>query len=248
MPNWLRNVIPRVGETHTHFNLMSDAYQGSVILTPDLTVSKGNIGTRQLFMVCHSCNTGWMRDLQDEIIPVLTPLIKGRWGEFDRLQGSRIAVWMAMTTAVIALSYRKTSGVPFATRRFIRNELAVPPHWSMWVGRGTGFEDIRYHNRVALMSHPSQGFIYGREPNTAVTTIALGQLILHAISLPDDAMKPDATVYGQEMGLFPIHPWGGDALDWRWIPVIPAGSPQFSQVVDWYYLNIMLAGRDPASI
>src|SRR5206468_3677341 len=73
------------------------------------------------------------------------------------------------------------------------------------------------------------------EPNATVTTIVLGRLLLHAITLPLHDLAPDPVAYGRRFGVFPIHPWEGPVLDSRWTPIIRAGSAEFDNLKDDFY-------------
>lgn len=239
VPDWIRKVIPRKSDTRTHSGLrFLGVGTPNVTIVPFLNPQRGNSGNRKLFMVCHACNTGWMKDLQDELIPLLTPLMRGNWEDFTEAAASRIAVWAAMTVSVIAMSYRDSKGVTTVERKFIRENRAVPPNWLVWIGRASGFEDVSYSNRAAWIVLTKDGINRG-EPNTTVTTIVLGQLLIHAISVPDADLLPRPLPYGLEYGVLPVHPWGGGLLDWRFIPVIRDGSAEFARLKDDFFKRLM---------
>ncbi|MFD2579544.1 hypothetical protein ACFSTD_15140 [Novosphingobium colocasiae] len=119
VPNWLRNIIPRVSENHTHVaTLYIKKNESKPTFQRFVKTRGGNLGTRQLLMVCEICNTGWMKDLQDELIPILSPLINGDWTKFSAQHAERISVWLAMTTSVVAMSFPKSGGVTVNDRNF----------------------------------------------------------------------------------------------------------------------------------
>lgn len=79
VPNWLRKVIPRVDESHgfTGFSIRRLPDAKSIIYQPGIAFAEGNIANRRVYMVCQRCNNGWMSRLQNELKPILTPLILG---------------------------------------------------------------------------------------------------------------------------------------------------------------------------
>lgn len=241
VPDWLRRVIPRTAKHHSHYGTVLSFAPNTVFIQPSFKVSQGNAGTRKLFMVCKPCNNGWMRDVQDEIIPILSPLVAGRWEDFDPSSGEKIAFWMAMTATVIAMSYTTTKGVTEDDRRHIWLTKTIPPNWMIWVGRGTGFEDVAYSNRVAEMVVLSEDIVHKGEANAAVTTIALSQLLIHSINVPIGHLLPDPILYGADIGVYPIHRWGGDTLRWQWLPFIGRDSAQFTRLTDEFNLKVMVA-------
>jgi hypothetical protein len=211
----------------------------TVSVTPFAIERHGNLVSRQLFMVCGKCNGGWMKILQDELKPILSLLIRGDWNDFSVLRGKRIALWAAMTASVIAMSYPETKGVTRADRLFIKTCQELPKNWYVWIGRCSGAEDVNYCNRIAFAPNAiGTSAIRGTyEANVAITTIILRQVLLHVVSVPSDKMAPDPVEYGRELSLFPIRPWGGAEIDWRWIPILPVNSPQVQRIKDeLYYL------------
>lgn len=237
VPNWLRKVVPRLRETHVHSGLRTTSQGRTLFVQPLWTVKDGNLGNKKLFMVCADCNGGWMRNLQDELKPILIPLIEGEWQDLNAESAGRISAWMAMTATVIALSIRDTLGVTRAERKFIYENHHAPDNWSIWIGRGSGFDDICYSNRVGFVAEVSEGQIESfelgtNEANTNVTTIALGKLILHSASVPILDISPNPTQYGEMLGVVPLQPWTGDAVDWRYIPIIRSGSPEYILLCD----------------
>lgn len=242
VPNWLRHVIPRVSDEYLHANFtLHPALMGpnTVAIVPQMNPAKRNIGNRQLFMVCETCNTGWMHQLQDELMPVLKPLIRGDWSHFDAQSASRIGSWLAMTVTVIAMSMPQTRGVTRLERSLIYSNKEPPENWRMWIGRGSGFTEIDYCNRVWTMVPRSELGKCKPEPNILITTIALGQLILHCVSVPRPDLVPDSTIYGDDLGVFPIIPWGGGSRDWRLTPIIHNGSEEWSRLRDTFAHSFM---------
>ncbi|WP_066592607.1 hypothetical protein [Sphingomonas pruni] len=174
-----------------------------------------------------------MKKLQDKAIPILVPLINGVWNGFTDRQLEIIAKWAAMTATVVAMSH-DTHGVTNADRRTIAETGQIPKNWFVWIGMLTGLNDIAYSNRVISSL---TDIIGPSEPNIAVTTVSLGQLIVHIFSAPFGTITPDHNWYGQYFGLFPIHPRGGNADAWRALPIIPLASPAFQSILDdFFYL------------
>lgn len=163
----------------------------------------------------------------------------GNWHEITEPEAAQIAIWMAMTTAVIAMSF-KNSSTPFADRQHIASTLTVPAHWQIWIGRGSGFGEMYYSNRVCQLQTGSERAVKAGEINTGVTTVALGQLLLHCINVPIPELMPDPVLYGWMQGLLPIHPWGGDTLEISTLPFIRDKSPEYDRLVDGYFSEILM--------
>lgn len=150
-----------------------------------------------------------------------------------------------MTSSVIAMSFPKSLGVTANDRRHIKEKLAVPTGWQMWVGRCSGFSEVIYSNRVATLVERSQINQKEHEANLVVTTIALGRLLLHSISVPYPEFMTEPTSYGVRLGILPIYPAVATKLDWRWIPIIRNGSAEWTRLLEDYHSAVIISGMRP---
>ncbi|WP_156370339.1 hypothetical protein [Novosphingobium sp. Leaf2] len=203
---------------------------------------QGNLGNQTYSRVCKRCNSGWMKRIQDDVIPTLTPLIKGEWHDMNVIDANRIALWTAVTATVIAMS-QDTCGVTTQDRQYFFKNQGVPPKWTVWIGRISGVPEISYCNRVLAVRSQFQSPQIQTEPNTLVTTIEIGQVLLHCVSAPYEDLLPNPFSYGWNMGLLPIHPWGGDILPWQALPILSYFSREHRNVRDFLYAAMVL-GHD----
>jgi hypothetical protein len=235
MPNWLRRVLPRETTEQIYHGARYDYDEGIRVEKPFRKITDGHLGARTLFMVCRTCNTGWMKKLQDQSIPILKPLIRGEWSDFTREHQIIISNWMAMTATVVAMSY-PTKGVSDEDRRYIAAQRRPPRNWGIWIGRCTGFRGIDYGNRV-VATFLTNGIMRIEQGHFVITTICLGQLILHSISAPLHEAVPSPVDYGINMGVYPINPRTTALPDWRGIPIIFARSIELARLRDAFYYS-----------
>lgn len=93
-PKWLREAVTwsknNVG-THVWKGERSRAgkvYQGVSIMT-------------EARIVCGTCNNGWMRKLEDAVIPILKPMVQGQVCMLDQAAQALLATWCFKTVMVI---------------------------------------------------------------------------------------------------------------------------------------------------
>lgn len=243
VPNWLRHVVPRAYESHAIMGTRS----GPTGARSFSKIRQGNAGTRTIHAVCVTCNTGWMRKLQDELQPILTPFIQGSWVNLTPQMGARISLWLAMTTCVIGEYYDNPQGTTQPDRSFVFERQAVPANWTVFVGRASGATDIYHANAVTRLTStvPDENGTYPVSILN-VTTIVLGQLLLQSIQVPLAELRPPE-VYAQHGGLYQIHPWLNGQIDWRHLPHITFMSDEFGAVMFGFYNRVReILGFSPA--
>jgi len=237
VPDWLKKVLPRTSEAYTqHGTRTQQTGPDEATFRKFSRTQPGNIGNRRLLMVCVQCNTKWMRGIQDATRPILTPLIRGIWDDFDEAKGAQIALWAAMTVCVISASAPDMPGVHPDQMKYMNGHRAVPPDWGVWIGRASGFEEIYYGNRIVGLPAFLE-IVDNRIPSrpACMTTIVLGQVIIHVVSVPKFEALPHPVKYGAILGVLPIHPWVEHTLDWRFIPIHRANSPEFTALVEMFF-------------
>lgn len=68
--------------------------------------------------VCDVCDTGWMNDLEGEIIPILSPMFEDQTATLDHDQQKILSVWVAK----MALLLDSTTGRNMANRFYTKEE------------------------------------------------------------------------------------------------------------------------------
>lgn len=238
VPDWIENILPRKFDYHIDIQRGLDFSEPQAVPRLTRAVNQGPIGNVKVPTVCLICNNGWMSDLQDMAMPILAPLIRGIWNDFTGQQAAVISKWAAMTVAVVADRFPNSDGVSQADRTYIRDHSDVPPNWQIWIGRASGFEDISYSNRPMFTGGLELNSVKPKS-DSCITTIAIGQLIVHAINLSRPDLAPPQLLYSEIYGVFPIHPRIDPPYDWRDIPFISATSKRYQNLVHDYFLHLM---------
>jgi hypothetical protein len=251
--NWVSDLVPPAGGHLSCVINISKAIPGSTIIAPEWSTShQGTVGQRKIRSVCRHCNNNWMNDIQKSAKPLLSPLIQGIWAKFDHDIAHQLAVWTAMTVMNIDCSFPNKGGISALDRKYIYERRLPPPDWKIWIGKRSGGDGIAiYHRPFALIDRRelpifSQADIMSDHlRNAQITTLEMGQLILHACSGPPEIMAAlDEIPYGRYMGIMPIFPqWFSDILDWRRIPAL--GSDDVDRLAN-EVVHALLARKDPA--
>jgi len=131
---------------------------------------------------CLACNVGWMAALEQEVEPILTPLIQNQPRTLDASQQQRIAVWATKT--VLVFGPTNPGGVTIAPgelyRWFGRWQMPLPSSL-VWLARYTGTEQwpISYHHHALVIAREDKPTpSHGSATNGFHSVLALGPLVI----------------------------------------------------------------------
>jgi len=142
-------------------------------------------------VVCGSCNSGWMSDLQNRAIPVLTPLFEGRFENLDVAAQTTLAAWSAMATMTSEFLARDPQKIVVtqAERWWLKDNLTAPSNWRIWIGRYKrktwGGQWVRVTLPIRTAEEIQNGEISDlRTPNIQTVTFIVGELYVTVLSAP----------------------------------------------------------------
>jgi hypothetical protein len=97
------------------------------------------VKSSSLKIVCERCNNGWMSRVQDQVKPILLPMLHGLWPtEISRWDRRILAAWATMFTMVIEFADPGTQATTFPDREKFRLNPEPPAGWHVWVGLHSG--------------------------------------------------------------------------------------------------------------
>jgi hypothetical protein len=154
----------------------------------DRTIRKkaGDPHSRRVRCVCRACNNGWMSALQQQVRPVLQPVLGGKPFELTRRSRRLLTVWIAM--AVMTGEFSQPAGVAIeqSDRAFLLHNRRLPFHWRIWIGRYIDPQGrpIYEHSSVPIfpLNHPKVEIGPQLVANTQTTAFSAGQLFAFAAS------------------------------------------------------------------
>jgi len=89
--------------------------------------SASQIATLRNKKICHSCNTGWMSNLEGASAPLLTPMILGRPRTLTQKEQLIAATWATKTVMVCEVSMNSDEGLFRKEDRRLLKEQQRPP-------------------------------------------------------------------------------------------------------------------------
>jgi hypothetical protein len=95
---------------------------------------------RHAKIVCSACNNEWMSALEDAAIPTVGRLSVAHLSILSTEERRVLAAWVALKFMVLEFADPASAITTADLRSDLKNELSVPPFWTIFVGRYVGSE------------------------------------------------------------------------------------------------------------
>jgi hypothetical protein len=179
--------------------------------------------------VCVSCNGGWMKQLEDAVIPILRPMAteirgprqKARAQTLDRQRQELLARWAYKTNLTAELQLRKELGLVIPRSEYQRFQSEqLPKRCEIWIGRYAPPVDRWPAHSLARLGRmtfqiPIRTLAPGRltfveqmlSPKALgyCSTIQVGSVVFHLVGhFSDTVVTNKPAVDGTLLQLFPI--------------------------------------------
>jgi hypothetical protein len=178
-------------------------------------IRQGSAKTIKLRVVCRSCNNGWMSRLDENVKPILTPLVCGQALVIDSQSQAILAAWVAMKVMIIEFDEPSVVLSSQVHRTKLMNSLEVPDGWQIWLGHCQGLPwKQRLVRNSASWAFTDDAMDGAPIPNTKSFSLGIGELFVQVLITAINGLyftpPPDAARF-----LRPV--WPHDA-DTRWPP------------------------------
>ena len=87
--------------------------------------------------VCESCNGGWMSELENHVIEIISNVLKGHWLSISVEHQELLASW-AVKTAIMIQHVGTAPVVPIRRRKWLYTHHTPPPDTAVWLARYDG--------------------------------------------------------------------------------------------------------------
>jgi hypothetical protein len=183
--DWLRHYFPRYENSkHTHGAITwpTDRSHEAPVVTK--WPKQGHSGTKQVRVVCRTCNHGWMEEfLERATRPILEPMMLGRNLVLTLAMRTQLAIWATKVAMVSQYLPPRAVVTPQVDRTWLKDHLTPPDGWSIFAAAydGTAWADLSlYQQRMTLDKAPIGD--HDTPPYMAMTTVGLNRVILFVYS------------------------------------------------------------------
>ena len=164
-PKWVRRAMAEVEGPHLHIA------RGDSIEERRYTARAFE---RIVNRACHTCNHGWMSDLETAAKPLLLPLLRGAVRELGREEQRTLSAWAMKTATMLEFSHPRGLAIPQADRDWIFKEGRPPPRTQIWVGLYGGRELNTWYRNDRFDALPA---MIGSGPSPYGITFLMGRVV-----------------------------------------------------------------------
>lgn len=184
LPQWISRTFARLGPGTFDLEMVNDSG-----LRKPLRWTNEKAIELTVKVVCKSCNEGWMAALESQIIPILTPLIKGEPRRLDSPACKVLAAWTFKTTLLAEYAYPEAPHFSIDEAASLYRDHKVPS-MAVQIGAYQGSEYSLRHKmgRVGLLG--DRGVQY----RGCTSTFVIGHSLLHLWSARFPKMTESAEV------------------------------------------------------
>lgn len=193
---------------------------------------QGHLLSQKSRTVCGACNSGWMRGLENEVLPYIKQMYHGAPVRLDEKATLALSTWAAMTLAMVETHDPYTASTTAEQRKWMQEQQRPPPVSCVWLGRSEVTEAVgtsHFAARVSVTkSLPSGQTDYQIPFNTKMGAIWIKNILLHVftstISTFEDYNPPPALA----RGLVKLYPTP-QAVEW---PLALARSAEETRAIN----------------
>ena len=189
---------------------------------------QGGAHNKRLPVVCGSCNSGWMSEIEVAVRPILEPMALGKARVLSAPDQQTLVEWIVMKLMVAEHNIVPVEVTPRAAREAFKERQAIPPglQIDLWCCGEDPWRTRwdRYAMNVAL---EAEEFEQGH--NTQDVTFGFGEVLVNALYCPVEGVQfsPDAS--GDHV--LQLWPSTGSALNWPPARIPATGATEVAQAV-----------------
>jgi hypothetical protein len=147
-----------------------------------VTGRPGRLETIKIRVVCEPCNSGWMGNLEEEVRPLLTPIIEGTPVALDFEQMAVIARWVTLKCIVAEHAALNTSVTPQHDRTAFMQQGTIPDYFRIYLANHNMPHASGYLRNSMCMGHKgpfADPPLMGSTNNVETISFVLGRVFVH---------------------------------------------------------------------
>lgn len=219
-PEWAEAILPTTATHHQQiigeFQTFKPTAKGPAYFQK---IKQGHVGTRKPRNTCSTCNSTWMRLIEENTMPFLDSLILAKPYSLNIAEQQMLAALLCLVAMRLEISWRDgPKAIPKGDRDWLRENPEPPANWKIWIAKHVGATGIdQQHTPMQISSSPDVS-IGAEYCNTQVTSLVVGQFYAHLFGSTTWSNFPGY----QGIDLVELWPLKYRAIDVQNLPVILA--------------------------
>lgn len=187
--------------------------KGNLLSPPQLSRRQGGVKHTRHRVVCGPCNSGWMGGLEEEVRPIMLPLMLGQPATLTAKDQEVLARWLAMKIMVAECSERSEMVVPADEKRRFLSDGTFPIGFRAQIyDCGQGNWQSRMHRRALTIGTDREAVLATTARNVVSVAFGIGRLLAFVTVVRDVQLGIDANpAYDASRE---IYPFTGEPITW----------------------------------
>jgi hypothetical protein len=130
----------------------------TAILTEPSKMLMGDVHQKQVKAVCMKCNNGWMNDIVQAAIPIVTSVVLKKNVSINRQDQKRLATWLALQALMADLLAKQPLKLPRKDLDYLYLHKEPPPELFIGIGSYLGPMFVAFnHNSLPIWAEDENG-------------------------------------------------------------------------------------------
>ena len=154
---------------------------------------QGHLVTTKFRIVCRTCNSGWMSELENEAKPLLIKVLNSDQLLLNEFDQKVLARWTAMKVIVDEHAESDIYVTPQEDRELLRTKKIVPDYYAIYMGYHTHESSsswLRISKTLAVSSDGPNPPLGKLKRNTQSISFTCGSLFVYALAVRERAINP----------------------------------------------------------
>ncbi len=131
-PRWMHRYLPLEGNGENVREVSEHKWKDQV--ASKQLRRQGNLVTTKFRVVCKSCNSGWMSELENEVKPLLVKILNSEKVALDKNAQNLLARWVSVKVIVGEHAESDIYVTPLVDRVLLRSENKIPEYYAIFIG------------------------------------------------------------------------------------------------------------------
>jgi hypothetical protein len=149
-PEWMHPYLPKIPGMRTQAGRHRFRF-GEILV--ERKIREGHVFTRRFRLVCKRCNTTWMSAIEDDVKPILIPLLQGTTITLLRKARQQLAIWTALKVILTECIDPTDAVITKFEREDFRLKREMPRRLQIYIGTHDSQEWYTAYRHQHLLAH-----------------------------------------------------------------------------------------------